>query len=44
MSRIVLRPFEIGALPYDITVTDLTVQPDGVSLSGSGQDIPLRGR
>lgn len=44
VSRIVLRPFEIGALPYDITVTDLTVQPDGVSLSGSGQDIPLRGR
>jgi hypothetical protein len=44
VSRIVLRPFPIEDLPYDIQVTGLTVQPDGVSLSGTGQDIPLRGR
>jgi hypothetical protein len=44
VSRIVLQPFPIENLPYDIQVTGLTVQPDGVSLSGTGQDIPLRGQ
>ncbi|HEU5483988.1 MAG TPA: DUF2993 domain-containing protein [Microlunatus sp.] len=44
VSRMVLQPFAIQGLPYDIEVTDLTVQPDGISLSGAGQDIPLRGR
>jgi len=44
VSRIVLQPFPIQELPYDIKVTGLTVQPDGVSLSGTGQDIPLRGQ
>lgn len=44
VSRIVLQPFPIENLPYDISVTGLTVQPDGVQLSGTGQDIPLRGR
>ncbi|GAA3712301.1 hypothetical protein GCM10022204_34000 [Microlunatus aurantiacus] len=44
VSRIVLRPFPIENLPYDISVTGLTVQPDGVLLSGTGEDIPVRGR
>ena len=44
VSRVVLRPFPIADLPYDIKVTGLTVQPDGVSLSGIGQNIPLRGQ
>jgi LmeA-like phospholipid-binding len=44
VSRIVLQPIPIQDLPYDISVTGLTVQPDGVVLSGTGQDIPLRGR
>lgn len=44
VSRIVLRPFPIQNLPYDIRVTGLVVQPDGVSLSGTGQNIPLRGQ
>jgi hypothetical protein len=43
VSRIVLRPFPIENLPYDIAVTGLTVQPDGVLLSGTGRDIPVRG-
>lgn len=44
VSRIVLRPFPIQDLPYDIQVTGLTVQPDGVLLSGAGENIPLRGQ
>jgi len=44
VSRIVLQPIPIQNLPYDISVTGLTVQPDGLLLSGTGQDIPLRGR
>lgn len=44
VSRIVLQPVPIQDLPYDISVTGLTVQPDGLLLSGTGQDIPLRGR
>lgn len=44
VSRIVLQPYPIQNLPYDIQVTDLTVKPDGISLSGIGQDIPLRGQ
>lgn len=44
VSRIVLQPIPIQNLPYDISVTGLTVQPDGLVLSGTGQDIPLRGR
>lgn len=44
VSRIVLRPYELQGLPYDIEVTELTVQPDGILVSGSGQNIPLRGR
>ena len=44
VSRLVLQPFPIQDLPYDISVTGLTVQPDGVLLSGTGQDIPVRGR
>ncbi len=43
VSRIVLRPFPIENLPYDIAVTGLTVQPDGVLLAGTGRDIPVRG-
>ena len=30
VSRIVLQPIPIQNLPYDIEVTGLTVQPDGV--------------
>lgn len=44
VSRIVLQPIPIQNLPYDISVTGLTVQPDGLLLSGTGQDIPVRGR
>ena len=44
VSRLVLQPYPIEDLPYDIEVTDLTVQPDGISLTGTGSDIPLRGR
>ena len=44
VSRLVLQPIPIQNLPYDISVTGLTVQPDGLLLSGTGQDIPLRGR
>lgn len=43
VSRIVLRPFPIENLPYDIAVTGLTVQPYGVLLTGTGRDIPVRG-
>ena len=35
--------FPIENLPYDIAVTGLTVQPDGVLLTGTGRDIPVRG-
>ena len=41
VSRIVLQPIPIQNLPYDISVTGLTVQPDGVWCPGTGQDIPL---
>lgn len=44
VSRTVLQPYPIQDLPYDIRVSDLTVQPDGISLTGIGQDIPLRGQ
>lgn len=44
VSRIVLRPYTLHNLPYDIQVTGLTAQPDGVLLSGTGQNIPLRGQ
>ncbi len=44
VSRVVLQPIPIQDLPYDISVTGLTVQPDGVLLSGTGRDIPVRGR
>ena len=44
VSRLVLQPIPIQNLPYDISVTGLTVQPDGLLLSGTGQDIPLQGR
>ncbi|WP_041789842.1 LmeA family phospholipid-binding protein [Microlunatus phosphovorus] len=44
VSRIVLRPYTLGDLPYDIELTGLTAQPDGVLLSGTGQNIPLRGQ
>ena len=44
VSRIVLQPIPIQNLPYDISVTGLTVQPDGLLLSGTGQDIAVRGR
>lgn len=44
VSRIVLRPYTLGDLPYDIELTGMTAQPDGVLLSGTGQNIPLRGQ
>ena len=44
VSRTVLQPMPIQNLPYDISVTGLAVQPDGLVLSGTGQDIPVRGR
>lgn len=44
VSRLVLKPFPIEGLPYDIVVTGLTVQPDGVLLTGGGENIPIRGR
>ncbi|MDN5761191.1 MAG: DUF2993 domain-containing protein [Microlunatus sp.] len=39
-----VRPYPITDLPYDVKVTGLSVQPDGIAVSGTGQDIPLRGR
>ena len=44
VSRVVLQPYPIEDLPYDIQVTGLVVQPDGLALSGTGREIPLRGR
>ena len=44
VSQVVLRPYSLRDLPYDIQVTGLTAQPDGVLLSGTGQNIPLRGQ
>lgn len=44
VSRIVLRPYTLSDLPYDIELTGLTSQPDGVLLQGTGQNIPLRGQ
>ena len=44
VSQIVLRPYALQDLPYDIKVTGLTAQRDGVLLSGTGQNIPLRGQ
>lgn len=36
--------FAIGPLPYGATLTDLTVQPDGVAVGASVRDVPLRGQ
>lgn len=44
VSRAVLRPFPIEGLPYDIALTGLVVQPDGLLLTATGADIPLRGK
>ena len=44
VSRIVLQPYQLQNLPYDIEVTNLTV-PAGRRLGvGYGADIPLRGQ
>lgn len=43
VARIVLRPFPIEGLPYDIKVTGMSVQPDGLQVSGTGENIPIRG-
>lgn len=42
VSKIALQPFPIRGLPYDIKITALTIQPEGISVSGSGANIPIR--
>ncbi|MFT4166490.1 MAG: DUF2993 domain-containing protein [Microlunatus sp.] len=42
VSKIALQPFPIRGLPYDIKITALAIQPDGISVSGSGANIPIR--
>lgn len=41
-GRLVLRSVPLGDLPYDLTVTELSVTESGVRLGASGQNLPLR--
>ena len=43
VSRLVLQPIPIQNLPYDISVTGLTVQPDGLLLLGHRPEHPAAG-
>ncbi len=43
VGRLVLGPVPLDALPYDLQLSGLEVRQDGVLVSGTGTDIPIRG-
>lgn len=42
-GRLVLRQIPLAGLPYDLRLTAMTVRDDGVQVTASGHDLPLRG-
>ena len=42
-GRWLLRLVPLTGLPYDLRLTAMTVRDDGVQVTASGHDLPLRG-
>ena len=41
-GRLALRPIPLQSLPYGLRLTSLTVREDGVLITATGRDLPLR--